>query len=123
MPEFATAFSGMNSDRKLSHSELVRAIRLMIADEYEAIQVYTQLAESIENELAREVLRDIADEERVHAGEFLRLLYELAPDEAGFYAEGAAEVEAEIAKLAPRGTSPGAEEKKGGATTIGSLKE
>jgi len=123
MPEFATAFSGMNSDRKLSHSELVRAIRLMIADEYEAIQVYTQLAESIENELAREVLRDIANEERVHAGEFLRLLYELAPDEAGFYAQGAAEVEAEIAKIGPRGSSQGAEEKKSGATTIGSLKE
>ncbi|OPX68369.1 MAG: Rubrerythrin [Methanoregulaceae archaeon PtaB.Bin056] len=113
----------MNSDRKLSHSELVRAIRLMIADEYEAIQVYTQLAESIDHELAREVLRDIADEERVHAGEFLRLLYELAPDEAGFYAQGAAEVEAEIAKIGPRGSSQGAEEKKSGATTIGSLKE
>ena len=27
------------------------------------------------------VLKDIADEERVHAGEFLRLLKELAPDE------------------------------------------
>jgi len=26
-------------------------------------------------------LKDIADEERVHAGEFLRLLKELAPDE------------------------------------------
>ena len=34
-----------------------------------------------DNELAIEVLRDIADEERVHAGEFLRFLYELAPDE------------------------------------------
>ena len=43
-----------------------------------------------------EVLKDIADEERVHAGEFLRLLYELAPDEEKFYAEGAEEVEEEI---------------------------
>ncbi|HII77094.1 MAG TPA: rubrerythrin [Methanolinea sp.] len=123
MPEFATAFSGMNSDRKLSHSELVRAIRLMIADEYEAIQVYTQLAESIDNTLAKEVLLDIADEERVHAGEFLRLLQELDPDEMKFYAEGAAEVEAEIAKISPGGTSPATAEKKGGATTIGSMKE
>ena len=29
-----------------------------------------QLAESIDNELAIEALKDIADEERVHAGEF-----------------------------------------------------
>ena len=123
MPEFATAFSGMNSDRKLSHSELVRAIRLLIADEYEAIQVYTQLAESIENELAREVLLDIADEERVHAGEFLRLLQELEPDEIKLYAQGAAEVEAEIAKSSAGKTVPGPEGKQENATTIGSLKE
>jgi rubrerythrin len=39
------------------------------------------------------VLKDIADEERVHAGEFLKLLYELAPDEKELYAKGAGEVE------------------------------
>ena len=98
MPEFGTPFSGLASDRKLTDEELVRAIRFMIAAEYEAIQLYMQLAESTDNELAIEVLKDIADEERVHAGEFLRLLHELAPDEAKFYAEGAQEVEEEISK-------------------------
>jgi hypothetical protein len=39
-----------------------------------------QLAESTDHKLAIEVLKDIADEERVHAGEFLRLLKELDPD-------------------------------------------
>jgi len=68
----------------------------MIAAEYEAIQLYMQLAESTDNELAIRVLVDIADEERVHAGEFLRLLHELAPDEAKLYAEGADEVQEEI---------------------------
>jgi hypothetical protein len=48
-----------------------------------------QLAESIDNKLAVEVLKGIADEERVHTSEFLRLLQELAPDETKFYAEGA----------------------------------
>ncbi len=96
----------MNSTRKLTHSELVRAIRLMVAAEYEAIQIYVQLAESIDHPLAREVLMDIADEERVHAGEFLRLLQELAPDEAGFYAEGAKEVEDEIASMKTSGKAP-----------------
>jgi rubrerythrin len=105
MPDFATAFSGKASDRKLTHSELVRAIRLMMADEFEAISVYTQLAESIDNELAREVLLDIADEERVHAGEFERLLFELAPGEKEMYARGAGEVETEIAKQAARSAS------------------
>ena len=40
-----------------------------------------------------------ADKERVHVGEFLRLLRELAPEETSFYARGAKEVEAAIAKV------------------------
>ena len=99
MPDFGHPFSGMAKDRKLTESELIRAIRFMVAAEYEAIQLYMQLAESTDNRLAVEVLEDIANEERVHAGEFLRLLKELAPDEEGFYAEGAEEVEEEIEKL------------------------
>ena len=31
MPEFGTAFSGMDAGRKLSPEELVRAIRFMVA--------------------------------------------------------------------------------------------
>jgi rubrerythrin len=58
-----------------------------------------QLAESTDNKLAIEVLKDIADEERVHAGEFLRLLHELDSDEQDFYDEGAEEVEEEIQDL------------------------
>jgi rubrerythrin len=99
MPEFGNPFAGLAEKRKLSDAELVMAIRFMIAAEYEAIQLYMQLAESTDNKLAVEVLKDIADEERVHAGEFQRLLFELAPDEPKFYAEGAEEVEEEIAKM------------------------
>ena len=98
MPEFGSPFSGQANDRTLTHEELIRAIRFMVAAEYEAIQLYMQLAESTDNRLAIEVLKDIADEERVHAGEFLRLLHELAPDEQKFYKEGAEEVEEEIKK-------------------------
>ena len=99
MPEFGAPFVGLSNDRKLTHEELIRAIRFMVAAEYEAIQMYIQLAESTDNKLAIEVLKDIADEERVHAGEFLRLLRELAPDEEKLYAEGSKEVEEEILKL------------------------
>jgi rubrerythrin len=96
MPEFGTPFSGLANSRKLTDAELVRAIRFMIAAEYEAVQLYMQLAESTDNKLAVKVLQEIADEELVHAGEFMRLLSELAPDEEKFYAEGAKEVEKEI---------------------------
>jgi rubrerythrin len=99
MPEFGNPFGGLAKDRKLTDAELVRAIRFMISAEYEAVQLYMQLAESIDNRLAADVLKDIADEERVHAGEFLRLLHELAPDEKRFYDEGFKEVQEMIDKL------------------------
>lgn len=99
MPEFCNPFAVRKSDRKLTNEELVRAIRFMIAAEYEAIQLYQQTAESTDNALAKEVLIDIANEEKEHAGEFLRLLHELDPDEDKFYKEGYEEVEEMIAKL------------------------
>lgn len=100
MPEFGSPFSGKASDRKLTAPELVRAIRFMIAAEYKAVRLYMQLKESTDNRLAQDVLQDIADEERVHAGEFLRLLKALEPEEEKFYAEGAEEVEEEMRKRA-----------------------
>lgn len=99
MADFGNSFSGLANGRKLTDSELIRAIRFMVAAEYEAVQLYVQLAESTDNKLAQSVLLDIADEEKVHAGEFLRLLMELAPDEESFYKKGAEEVEEIIEEL------------------------
>lgn len=98
MAHFGDPFSVLAKKEKLTKEELIRAIRLMIAAEYEAVQLYTQLAESIDNELAKEVLNDIAEEEIVHAGEFLRLLKELYPEEFEKYKEGEEEVEEIINK-------------------------
>lgn len=99
MPEFSNVFSGLKNDRKLTDAELIRAVRFNIAAEYEAVQLYIQLAESTDNKLAKTVLEDIAEEEIVHAGEFLRLLKELAPSEESLYKDGAKEVEEMIGKL------------------------
>lgn len=99
MPEFGSPFSGLANNRKLNDKELIRAIRFAATAEDEAVQIYMQIAESTDNKLAVKVLKSIADEERVHIGEFLRLLYELAPDEEMLYAKGAKEVEEEIKKM------------------------
>jgi len=98
MPVFGSPFQGLANGKKLTATELVRAVRFIVASEYEATQLYMQLAESTDNKLAIAVLKDVADEERVHAGEFLRLLREIAPDEEAFYAQGAIEVEELIRK-------------------------
>jgi rubrerythrin len=82
-----------------------------------------QLAESTGNELAKRVLMDIADEEIVHAGEFMRLLKELAPGEEALYAEGALEVEEMIDALKGEVTPAAGDvvENAAPSLTVGSL--
>ena len=93
MPEFVDPFKGRLPDRMLSLGELIRAIRLDLAAEEEAIHIYTAHAEATDNALAKRVLLDIADEERVHAGEFSCLLSILTEgEEDRLLAEGAQEV-------------------------------
>ncbi len=99
MPEFATPFAGNSPDRKLSKEELIRAIRFDIAAEYEAVQLYSQLIDATDDKLAIAVLKDIADEERKHAGQFLRLLEHLSKDEEKFYREGFEETDNMLKKL------------------------
>jgi rubrerythrin len=127
MPEFTNPFGGTVPDRKLTLGELIRAIRLNISAEQEAVYIYMAHAEATDHPLAKEVLTDIADEERVHAGEFQRLLEILTGDEAALMAEGREEVDELVAEM-----SAGAPEEVGSAetpaaegdgTTIGSLKD
>lgn len=102
MPEFCQPFEVMRSERKLTNEELVRAIRFMIAAEYEAIQLYMQLAESTDNEMIQKALVEIAGDERVHAGCFLRLLAAINPEEQSYYEAGAKEMEEKfISKSSP----------------------
>ncbi len=106
MPEFGNAFSGRAACRKLTRSELVRSVRFMVAAEFEAIQLYEQLAESTDNALARKVLMDVTNEEKEHVGEFTRLLRELAPEDEEFYREGMEETEEAIAEIGESSTEP-----------------
>ena len=121
MPEFLNPFSGKLPDRKLTLEELIRAIRLDLAAEHEAVHLYMAHAEATDHPLAKKVLTDIANEERVHAGEFARLLQILTGDEDKWLAEGAEEVDEMAAELgAPKEEAAVA---TGEETTIGSPKE
>jgi len=124
MPEFANPFSGVIPERKMTLRELTRALRLNIAAEEEATHLYEAHADATDNELAKKVLQDIADEERVHVGEFQRLLDILLEDERALLDEGAQEVDEMAAEAGGKPPAPEA----GPAIpveipTIGSLKE
>ena len=104
MPEFLNPFPGVTPDRKLTARELTRAIRITLAAEHEAVHLYEAIADATDNALAKEVLQDIANEERVHAGEFQRLITILAPDEERLFAQGAAEVDEMAEELGAGGS-------------------
>jgi rubrerythrin len=93
MPEFLNPFPGRVPERKLGREELVRALRLDLAAEHEAVHLYLAHADAADDPLAEAVLRDIADEDRVHIGEFQRLIGILTGDEQQFLDAGAQEVE------------------------------
>ena len=93
MAEFINPFSGMVPDRKLTDRELARAIRLALAAEEEAVHLYEALADASDNPLATRVLQDVADEEKVHAGEFQELIRILLPNEQQLLKKGTDEVQ------------------------------
>ena len=115
MAEFVNPFSGKVPDRPLSKEEVIRAIRLDIAAEHEATHLYMSHAEAIDDPVARAVLLDIANEERVHVGEFNRLLSILTGDEDQWLAKGAADVDELAAQAAAAGTGASPAEAQTGA--------
>ncbi len=123
MPEFVNPFSGTVPDRKLTREELIRAIRLNIAAEHEAVHLYVAHADATDHPLAKKVLTDVADEEREHVGEFQRLLSILAPDEDELVAHGAAEVNEMAADLGEAEEEPEEGEQDEDVPTVGDLKE
>ena len=134
MAGFADPFYGNVPGRKLTLGELIRAIRLNVAAEQEATALYTAHAEATDSPVARKVLLDIANEERVHLGEFVKLLDILTSgEEEAWMANGAEEVR-ELAEEVARGNlePPTPAEKRaeesGGESeaaspTIGALKQ
>jgi rubrerythrin len=93
MAQFIDPFTGVVPTRPLSDGELVRTLRMSLAAEHEAVHLYMAQAEATNHALAKKVLNDIANEERVHAGEFMRLISILTGDEDKYLAKGNKEVD------------------------------
>jgi len=72
-------FIEMGPPRKMSDSELARAIRQDIAAELDATNLYQAHIDHTDNEEAKRVLAHIRDAETAPAQEFLALLAKLDP--------------------------------------------
>ena len=71
----------------------IEILRAAIIAEYEAINLYEHMAEICSNQKVKEVLLDVANEEKIHIGEFKYLLEILDPNLKKFLEKGKKEVE------------------------------
>lgn len=68
-------------------------LRLAIVAEYDATSLYERMAEKAANPRVKKVLLDVAQEERIHVGEFKSLLKQIEPKQREADIEGEKEVE------------------------------
>ena len=71
-------------------------LRLAIIAELDAVSLYEQLAEATENKSIRQVLLDVAREEKAHIGEFQTLLLREDAEQVKELQKGKEEVEEEL---------------------------
>ena len=98
MPDFNSIQNIYNPNRKLSSTEILRAIKFSIAAEYEAIQLYQQIMENTNNKTVIKALAEITEDEKKHVGGLNKLLEILSPEDNKIYQAGAEEILEEIAK-------------------------
>jgi hypothetical protein len=72
--DFTSISSLITPDKKLTDSEIARALRLSIAAELDASHLYELIADSVEDKQVQDTLRDISREEKIHVGELSVLL-------------------------------------------------
>ncbi|MGB9717104.1 MAG: ferritin family protein [Thermoproteota archaeon] len=70
-----------------------QALRVAIIAELDAVSLYEQLAQSVDNQDVKKVLLDIAKEEKTHVGEFQALLLKIDREQAQELEKGRKEVE------------------------------
>ena len=124
-------FHALTPDRKLTDTELARAIRLNLEAEMDAINLYAAHIDATDNQEAKAIIAHVLDEEREHAALFYMLIRRLDPRQAVHEEEvsekyqlivaGAPEEEVEAAgKMEAR--EEGIEPPPMNALTVGALK-
>lgn len=88
---FTDPFPGIDI-KPMTPADTIRALRLDLTAEEDAIHLYTAHADAAINEEVKKVLRDIANEERVHVGELSALLQSLTGNEDQMIEKGKTEV-------------------------------
>jgi len=88
MVDFVHPFPGKNPGDELTDQEIISALRLSLCAEEEATHLYDTIANYVGDERISKIMKDVADEEQVHIGEFQKLLDLYEKDEEEKVGEG-----------------------------------
>ncbi|WP_414469880.1 ferritin family protein [Methanobacterium sp. ACI-7] len=80
--------------KKVKREDITKEVlRVAIIAELDAINLYEELASSVEDENIKKVFEDVAKEEKTHAGEFMAMLLKEDKEQVRELEEGRKEVE------------------------------
>lgn len=97
MPENAILAVDMNKVRKTFKNREI--LRQAMQAETDATSFYEQLADSTDDPAMKEILLDVAKEEKTHFGEFLSLLLAIDEEQMTELKAGTEEVKQKTAKI------------------------
>jgi len=90
--DFTSIAPLLNTGKKLTPEEISRACRLSISAEEDAVHLYELIAQSVDEKTAK-VFSSVAAEEKIHVGEFTRLLNEFDSSNKDLEQKGQQETE------------------------------
>jgi len=96
MVDFVRPFPDKNPGDPITKEELISAIRLALCAEEEATHLYDTIAAYVDDARVKKIMKDVADEEQVHIGEFQKLLDLIEDDEVEKVEEGEEEAEEKL---------------------------
>lgn len=82
------AITKIDKEYYFDSNQLLVEIRQRLVEEYEAINNYLSMIPRVKEDWAVDIIKDIADEEKVHVGELEDILYKLNPEELKKVKEG-----------------------------------
>lgn len=69
-----------DENTKLTKDEIIKTLGFLISAKYKIVNLYLQIAASIDDEYAIQNLREMIDEDKHHAGVLLEMLQDMAPE-------------------------------------------
>lgn len=94
--DFSSIAPLLTPERKINDRELSRVLRFSIAAELDAIHLYELIADATDDEDIKKVMTHVAEEEKVHVGEFQEMLKRVDKTTQDLLEEGTKEVEDEV---------------------------